>query len=358
MPDLRSLVASEIYEDSPYFSDQLLLPSVAAGHQVTLVAGFTPSYLIRLVNDLASSPTIEPGRVHVVFCVPFQPEAGMGYGRLLSKYLSAFASDSREVKTFLDSCISLVKEGGLSFGALFSAENRQLTPSCVGVIESTEPGSGEYMAFVDATAGDLNSSIAVYSSWGQQAKGLDELTGLLIRAKNDRLPGLVRFAHGEVVALLFEILQKGYPRQDLAEIDAQTPSGKKTRSSSPGRVKKSPTSSKRSKDRATEDDSDEEFDEDFDELIKDLSSSSALGEREINKIIAEIRVRESGIEDDYLGEFLGFPMDLEPNYGAFTERQHAGAMPVYLAEMVGYGYGVCWCGAEYDRAVGCAEYMY
>jgi hypothetical protein len=358
MSNLRALVTSEVYEDSPYFSDQLLLPTVAAGHQVTLVAGFTPSYLIRLVNDLASSPAIEPGRVHVIFCVPFQPEAGMGYGRLLSKYLSAFAKDSREVKTFLDSCISLVKEGGLSFGALFSAENRQLTPSCVGVIESTEPGSSDYGAFVDGAAGDLNSSIHVYTSWAHNDKTLHELTGLVIRAKNDRLPGLVRFAHGEVMAFLLEILQKGYPRQDLAEIEAHTPSGKKTRSSSPGRVKKSPTNSKRGKERVSQDDYEDEFDEDFDELTQDLGSSSAFGEREINKIIAEIRVKESGIADDYLDDFLGLPIDLEPNYGALTQKQHAGAMPVYLAEMVGYGYGVCWCGAEYDRAVGCAEYMY
>ena len=349
MQSLKSLAEAQIYEDSPYFSDQLLLPAVAAGHKVNLVTAFNPSYLARLINDLATSPEIEPGKVHVIFCIPFQLAEDLGYGRLLSKYLSAFAGSSAEVKTFLNSALKLIAEGGLTLGALFSPENRQLTPSCVGVIESGEKGSSEYLSLIDGTAGDLNSPITISSSWDKDTGDLKGLTDLVVRAKNERFSNLMRLSHGEVVELLREILQRGYPRVDLAERDALVPSGKRKRSSTPGKTKVSRA-------RVASDES--EDDVEIDEILGDFETQSGFGPREIDRIIAEISMRESAYADGGLDEFLGIPLDIEIDYDNPNKKRHAGPMPVYLAEMVGYGYDVCWCGADYDRSAGCPDYIY
>ena len=69
-------------------------------------------------------------------------------------------------------------------------------------------------------------------------------------------------------------------------------------------------------------------------------------------------MRESAYVDGGLDEFLGIPLGLEIDYENQNQRRHSGPMPVYLAEMVGYGFDVCWCGADYDRSAGCPEYIY
>lgn len=165
MSTLRTLVTESVYQDNPDFSDQLLLPAISTGQSVSIVAAFAPSYLMRLVNDLASSPGIEPGKLSVTFCIPSSLGPEVSRSRLLSLFLSAHAERAQDVKTALESMLQLTREGGLTLGALVSSDSKLLTPGCIGVVESGEFGSSDYLGFVDNAAGDFNSPISISTSW-------------------------------------------------------------------------------------------------------------------------------------------------------------------------------------------------
>jgi hypothetical protein len=345
---LSSLVEGSVYEDAPFFSDSLLLPAIVSGHSVTLVTAFAPSYLYRLVNDLATSPEIEPGKLHVVFCVPFPRSKQDGLARVLSQYLSAFAGSSQEVKQFLTSLLQLVSEGGLSLGALFANQNQLLTPSCIGVIESNEVGSGDYLSLIDRTAGDLNSPIPIGTSWGAQSPEHSEIVRLVGRAVSENFTSLLRSTHSEVLEMIREILKKGYPRIDLAERDKLVAKESRKRSSSPGKTKSSRKS--------TLDEDEDDFD--LDDLAEDLDGFIDQETREIDRLIAEINRREAAYFDFGLGEFLEGSFEFEDQPFRSSGRSHAAPLSVEIAEMVGHGYAVCWCGQDFDRAAGCPDYLY
>lgn len=339
MQDLRHLVNQKEFSDAPEFSDELLLPSIALGHHVSLATAFVPSYVVRLVNDLASSPEIEPGKLHIVFCVPFRANEKLSQARLFSKYLSAFATSSSEVKKFIESVLQLAREGGLRLSILFSGENQLLTPSCLGLIESGIPGSNDYLALVDSIAGDLNSPITIQESWDSPGIGLAQVASLVGDSKDKQFANLYRVDQEQVLAIFREILQKGYPKQDLAHLDKTLPKDAPKKRRGPGKTSASQTQL---------DEDDEDF-VDISEIFEDIDS-------EIDDILREVHLREAGFDDDDLAAFLGGYIDdslIDVQIKRSSGRGHIGPLSYELVAIIGHGYATCWCGEGFDREFGC-----
>lgn len=341
MRNLREIVAKSIYVDEPHFSDQVLLPALAAGHHVTLVTAFAPSYLLRLVDDLASSPEIEPGKLSIIFCIPFAENQNLGIARLVSAYLSASAHDAQQVKEFLDNSLSLIGEGGLSYGALISKKERLLTPSCVGLIQTGEVGSGDVITLIDATPGDYNSPIEISTSWDGDSPQFTRISKLVANAVYSSFADLRRLSHPELTEILKEIRKKGYPKLDFnstIELARKTRVRKKT-----GRTLKTKSSSQ---------DHFEDFEEA--EIVEALDSTYMF---DIERILAEVELREAGLDDEDVAAFLGdLPLShLSPLGG---NRAHVPPLHPDLVGVVGHGYAECWCGAEFNRESGCPEGIY
>jgi hypothetical protein len=333
MKQLRELVTQPVYSDEAHFSDQLLLPALAAGHHVTLVTAFVPSYLMRLVDDLASSPEIEPGKLTVIFCVPSKSKELVSEARLLSRYISLSANSFLEVKLFLDGSVRLAKEGGLRFGALLSKEDHLLTPSCLGIIESGESNSNELLGFTDTTAGDLNSPIPVQGSWVDNTDLIESVLRVVSSALNKSFPNLLRKSHLEVLGLIQEIREKGYPKHDFPQSPGRAEGGQKSR----GKPSQAIT---------------REIDEadGFSDYEPTIEEDFA-----IERILKEVFLREAGYEGEELAAFLGEP-GFENSFSLNWEvREHTPPLVPDLLEVVGRGYTSCWCGESFDREQGCPE---
>lgn len=126
MKELRALVSKSSYADEAFFSDELLLPALAEGHHLTIVTAFVPSYLLQLVQDLATSPEIEPGKLTIILCVPFPASESMSEARLLARYVGLSGASMKQTKTFFDAALSLARERGLRISALISKEDQLL----------------------------------------------------------------------------------------------------------------------------------------------------------------------------------------------------------------------------------------
>lgn len=340
MKSLKRLVAKSIYADEAHFSDELLLPVLAQGHHITLVTAFVPSYLVRLASDLASSPEIEPGKLSVLFCIPFSAGDKVPEARLLSKYLSQLSSNSDEVRSFLDDSTKLVREGGLRFGALLSKDTQMLTPGCIGIIESGSQSEPDVVSFVDAMAGDLNSPITIQNSWDSVSTQLDTALRVVTSALNRAFPNLLRRSHDEVMALMKEVRQKGYPRLDFPGNDGKAHTSNKARAQGSVRT------------RSTHEEIEPDNDSDDLEFFPDEESEY------IEKILKEVFARESGLMGEDLSAFLGEPSDLGIFEFDEMARQHTPPLSQDLLAVVGHGYTTCWCGESFDREQGCPANLY
>lgn len=336
MSAFRGIAQREIYADEPHFSDELLLPSLVAGHHLLLVTAFLPSYLVRLVDDLAKSPIKEPGNLTVVFCIPFNASERTSSARLISNYLCALSTSSKEIRGFIDNSLSLAREGGLRFGALMSKSNLMLTPGCCGLIESGEPGSKDMLSFVDATPGDFGSPITVNGSWEANSAQWDSVFRVVSSALNKTFHDLLRLSHDEILDLFSEIKQNNHIRGDSKEGDAQI-----TRTVTAGPSRATPT---------IEPDSLSEEEMDF-ELSQDIDDDSY----EIARILREVNLRELGFEGEDLTAFLGeSTFDVIEDF-ELQEREHVPPLSWEIAEWLGRGFASCWCGATFPRESGCPE---
>ncbi len=335
MGSFRQLAQRSIYADEPHFSDELLLPALVAGHHVTLVTAFLPSYLMRLVSDLAISKQIEPGKLTVVFCVPFNATEKLSHARLISNYLSVLAPNATEVRSFLDNCLKLAHDGSLRFGSLMSKESQLLTPSCCGLIESSEPSSSDMLSFIDATAGDHGSPITVSSSWELPMDQSTSVLRVVSNALNSVFPNLLRLSHEEVLDIFSEIRKKNYVRFELAETDSDSLG-----------ISEEVTAAQSSE----ELDSEQAWELSFD-INEDLDEESY----EIARILREVNLRELGFEGEDLAAFLGEPAFQEFEDFESPERQHVPPLDFEVAEWLGRGFATCWCGTTFPRESGCPE---
>ncbi len=359
MLPFRSIAEQEVYPDDPEFAGEFLFPAIKAGHGVTLVTAFTPSYLFTLVSQLAENSRKSHGLLKIVFCVPLIETSGLNKARLFSKYLCAYASSADEVRNLLKSLKSLTQQGRIQLSALVSGTSQMLTPSCLGLVESSEHGSEDLITFVDLIADDLNSPITIAKSWVAESAEFSKVKSSISKALFFNFPNMHRLANSEMLDILDEILLKGYPKQDVSKEDSRSEDktgsekgagGKKFR---PGKKVTKPVAKPLLRpvvQRSTEEDLDQEEDD-------DLLALELMSDDEIEKIIDEISFRDQEYYSESIDEFLGVGyfdsgLDIE------LTRAHAGPMAESLAELFGHSTAVCWCGEEYDTSVGCLEYLY
>ncbi len=158
------------YDDAPHLSDQLLLPNLALGHSVYLLSAFAPSYIFRLVEDLAKSPEVEPGFLNIVFFVPGDLALKSSGIARFRNYLLNYAESEAQVADFVNSALQVIDEGntqgvgGLNISILHTSQKTPLAKGCMGVITSSED-QRDYVTFVDAKGGDYNSPVRPKKSW-------------------------------------------------------------------------------------------------------------------------------------------------------------------------------------------------
>ena len=158
------------YDDAPHLSDQLLLPNLAQGRDLHLFSAFAPSYLFRLVADLAASPDVEPGFLNIVFFVPNDLNLRSKGIVRFRKYLTKYATSEVDVANFIDNVLHLQNEGethgtgGIAVTVLHSNQKRPITKGCMGVISSPSD-TEDYVAFLDSRGGDFNSPVKPLRSW-------------------------------------------------------------------------------------------------------------------------------------------------------------------------------------------------
>lgn len=151
------------YEDAPELSDQLLLPNLAIGNNIFLISSFVPSYIQRVVRDLASSPEIEPGHLSVTFYVPGNLVRESEGVRRFRDYLIKGCGSSAGAAAFTDDCLQLLDEGGLSIQIAHGPGRKGTGKGAFGVF--TDPNSDDYVAIEDAKGGDYNSPVRPKKSW-------------------------------------------------------------------------------------------------------------------------------------------------------------------------------------------------
>lgn len=148
--------------------------------------------------------------------------------------------------------------------------------------------------------------------------------------------------HSQVIALLNEVLQRGYPKHDIQVRD-------RTRSNDIKRKEKAtPVRTKKSK-------LDEEP-QDWEILAIEEEFSYDDAEYELVLVALE---SVSSRDGEYIFDFLGDPelgeevafLDLQE-----ATRGHVGPLPSVVASLVGQGVAECWCGEVFDRLAGCPAY--
>lgn len=164
MPKFRETFHRPNYEDAPHLSDQLLLPNLASGHDIHLLSAFAPSYIFKLLRDLASSPELEEGFLNLVFFIPGDLTTKSGGIARVRKYFLQYGISNIEVANFIDDCLQVISEGGLRISFLHTKQKSPLARGAIGVIKSNEDQE-DFVAFVDAKGGDYNSPVKPLRSW-------------------------------------------------------------------------------------------------------------------------------------------------------------------------------------------------
>lgn len=151
------------YQDAPDLSDQLLLPNIAAGHNLFLVAAFVPSYVVKLVADLAASPEIEPGHLSLTFYVPGNMVKEDRAILRLRDYLEVGIGSKVSAAEFVDDCLQLISEGGLSLQVIHGPQKKPIARGAFGVF--TDPDTEDFVSIEDSKGGDYNSPVIPMRSW-------------------------------------------------------------------------------------------------------------------------------------------------------------------------------------------------
>ncbi len=325
---LKEEFTKPVYDDAPWLSDQLLLPQIARGRDVYLLSAFSPSYVFKLIEDLAKSKEIEPGFVNLVFFVPGDMVIRSESIARFHKYLLTY-SDAWTVANFLSNSLKLFDEtrendsGGLQIQILHTSQKRSLAKGASGLIVDKE-NPEEYVAFIDAKGGDLNSPVQIYRSWDQDEEfTAKEVLGRLAAALNQDHPKARLISPREVeewIIYLANYYEENPPIKPPNDIES--------------------------------DDSDSEIEgedgldeEDIDELIEHL-----LGLKEFRD---EEKYGWFGEADD---EFDLGPVTVQAPRDQAIDG-HVPPLEPFLASLMSSSEGVarCICGQKFIRAYGCGE---
>lgn len=308
---LTNFVSVLEHEDSPYFSDSVLLPAIGSGVDITLITGFIPSYLQRLIEDVATSPEIEPGQIKLLVCIPNNHKTD---ALDLAAAINGSKLDKEQNESFVVNALKLVDEGGLELEILVSDRGGLLTFSAVGQLQF----QNESATFLDRLAGDHNSSLRFSRSWseGQEKVANESVNQFVVSATLDSHSGIRRMTASEATDALREVAAANLLAQ--MELPDTSPI-----------VDNAPN--------VTDDEIEAEFEE-LEELENELLSDG-------EDIVAFFDYGDANVRD------LTWYMENPEKMNAF--KGHAPALADSILEVVGNRQGQCWCGNTYDRAFGC-----
>jgi hypothetical protein len=297
------------YDDAPFLSDQLLLPALAKGFDVHVVASFTPSYMFRLLEDLADSPEIEPGLLNLVFCMPFTANFGTNPAKVFRDYLSEFALDDAQVLDFAANALQLFSEGSLRFSAVVSKTAKDFAKGTLGAITNVADEDPDYFTFVDAKGGDYNSPVVPQRSWIEsEANSAEQMLEVVLDSNSDSIDGFAKISETRVRGWLQEIVT-GTTEKESSESANLTS------------------------------DLEEELDE-FDQFIESAE-----------------HLDEDSIEFLEYGELFDFELPPESQETSVSVHDaqdgHIPPLPMSIAGLVGPAWATCVCGAKFMRANGC-----
>jgi hypothetical protein len=316
------------YDDAPYLSDQLLLPNMAEGYDLHLFSAFAPSYLFRLVADLAASPEVEPGFLNIVFFVPGDLKLRSRGIVRFRNYLTKYAASEIEVANFVDNVLQLHLEGqetgvgGISITLLHSNQKRPIAKGCMGIISAPEE-TDDYVAFFDARGGDFNSPVKPLRSWlDDEFLDAESVFQKVSSASNGQVANshllsgtetLEWFAH---LSDFYEQNPPSEPAPNVQEGESEDP----------------------------EEDSDIDEEED-DELLEYLLELPEYQSEESYGYFTEDELDEDS-------RYFTPERRVEVSYSQL-EYGHIPPLPTSIRDLVGQVVATCPCGLEVNRAYGC-----
>lgn len=324
------------YDDAPHLSDQLLLPNLAQGHNVYLFTSFAPSYLFRLVADLAASPEVEPGFLNVVFFVPGDLTVRSSGIARFRAYLTKFSESEQEVADFVNNVLALNEEaqqnthGGIRITILHTSQRRPLARGCIGVISSSE-NAEDYVAFADDKGGDYNSPVRPLKSWvNEDFFSAEDILQKIIEASSGAHPRGIYVSDTEVIDWITHLSNYYLENPPKSATDNAAVLGDQDGTESPldGVPENGIT--------------DDDFEDEFLDYLRDLEDFAD--------------------EDLYGWVDASDDFDFLPvgDFGVKVEESevvdgHIPPLPPSISELVGPARAHCPCGAEIVRAYGCHQ---
>jgi hypothetical protein len=319
------------YDDAPHLSDQLLLPNMAKGHDVHLFSAFAPSYLFRLLNDLAESPEVEPGFLSITFFVPGDLTLKSSGIARFRNYLLKYATNEQDVALFVNHVLQIAEEGaeneagGIRVSILHTSQKRALTKGCIGVVSSSETPD-EYVAFADERGGDYNSPVKPLKSWEDSDYfAAEDVLRKVIEASTGRHPRGTLVSEQETLDW-FTYLSNWYVENPPAQPET--------------------IESEADTEVAEDKDEEEEQEEQEDEFLGYL--------RDLADFEDEENFGWFGIEDEIEELFV------QGNFGVVVSSEdmefgHIPPLPSSIADLVGPAQARCPCGQLIVRAYGCDQ---
>ena len=314
------------YEDAPHLSDQLLLPNIAKGNELHLFSAFAPSYLFRLLTDLAKSPEVEPGFLSITFFVPGDLTLRSSGIARFRNYLLRYADSEQDVSLLVNHVLQLAEEGtkgevgGIRVSILHTSQKRALTKGCIGVISSSETPE-DYVAFADERGGDYNSPVKPLKSWEDSDYfAAEDILRKVIEASTGRHPRGTLVSDQETLDW-FTYLSNWYLENPPVQ----------------------PETLEREAESEVTEDEDEELEDEFLGYLRDLADFED-----------EENYGWFGIEDETEELFV------QGNYGVVVpseeiELGHIPPLPSSIADLVGPAQAKCPCGQLIVRAYGCDQ---
>jgi hypothetical protein len=314
------------YQDAPHLSDQLLLPNIAKGNDLHLFTAFAPSYLFRLLTDLAKSPEVEPGFLSITFFVPGDLTLRSSGIARFRNYLLKYADSEQDVSLFVNHILQLAEEGaggeagGIRVSILHTSQKRALTKGCLGVVSSSDAPE-DYVAFADERGGDYNSPVKPLKSWvDSDYFAAEDILRKVIEASTGRHPRGMLVSDQETLDW-FTYLSNWYLENPPVH----------------------PETLEREAESEVPVDEDEELEDEFLGYLRELADFED-----------EENYGWFGIEDETEELFV------QGNYGVVVPSEdiefgHIPPLPPSIADLVGPAQAKCPCGQLIVRAYGCDQ---
>ena len=306
------------YQDSPLLSDQLLLPNLTLGPDIFLVSSYVPSYLIRLLSDLAATAEVEPGHLSLTLYIPGSLTSEKLAILRLYNHLKADFDSLSDLTSFLENVLQLMAEGGLSLNVLHGKVSGKLSKGTLGVI--VERSTNDYVSFEDSRPGDFNSPVVPLRSWlAEEISAAERLLKLLNQALDASRPSstlVPPHRTGLWISAVHEHISKAVASADRVE-DSEEFEG--------------------------------ESDAETNGEPSELEEFESMYETYLNEEFGE-----TPSDDDPLHEFFasGFAVEITAKD---IEGHHVAPVPEQIVGWIGEASATCICGRKFRRIEGCPE---